>query len=82
MDPVMSTLMEDPVRLPTSGTIMDRAHVSVALLHAKCAAIRSGAQGSAVVEVWPVRPVGRCCHSTLHSALLWSWDLGDHLCWC
>ncbi len=27
-DPIMSELMSEPVLLPTSGTIMDKAHVS------------------------------------------------------
>lgn len=27
LDPVMADMMTDPVELPTSGTIMDRAHV-------------------------------------------------------
>lgn len=27
LDPVMSTVMEDPVLLPTSGMVMDRTHV-------------------------------------------------------
>jgi len=32
LDPMMFTLMTDPVRLPTSGTIMDRQHIARALL--------------------------------------------------
>ena len=32
LDPMMYTLMEEPVRLPTSGTIMDRQHIARALL--------------------------------------------------
>ena len=32
LDPMMFTLMTDPVRLPTSGTVMDRQHIARALL--------------------------------------------------
>lgn len=31
-DPIMATLMTDPVRLPSSGQIMDRSHIRAHLL--------------------------------------------------
>ena len=33
LDPLMSTIMRDPVRLPTSGNIVDRATISQHLLN-------------------------------------------------
>ena len=33
LDPLMDTLMEDPVKLPTSGNIMDRAIITRHLLN-------------------------------------------------
>ena len=40
LDPLMNTLMRNPVRLPTSGTVMDRAVIAQHLLNTETGDIR------------------------------------------
>jgi hypothetical protein len=41
LDPLLSTLMRDPVRLPTSGNIVDRSTIAQHLLNDETGALRA-----------------------------------------
>lgn len=72
MDPLLDTLMRDPVRLPTSGTIVDRAtiaqhllnvdtgtlHPTVASDHSLCSLRVHPCESS--LSTWPCSPVCLC----------------------